>query len=127
MGWDVMPTEFVKIITVELLEKQKAFALQCLSNITILAPVDTGRYRANNIISVGEPDESFDEDKFDPDNQSTFEAGQQVLNAIPAGTYPLIYIQNNLPYCEALEYGHSKKAPQGVYGLSFEQAEESFK
>ena len=129
MGWTAggNPTSFIKTINEEMLKMSQGFALQCLGNITILSPVDTGRYRANNIISIGAPDTSFDMNKFDPENQSTMAAGQEILAKIPLGTFPVIYIQNNLPYCEALEDGHSRQAPLGVYGLSFQQANETFK
>lgn len=38
-----------------------------------------------------------------------------------------IYIQNNLPYIKALEYGHSKQAANGMVGVTLANAEQYWK
>jgi hypothetical protein len=129
MGWTAggKPTQFSIVLQGELAAMQKQFALKFLQNILDIAPVLTGAYRANNIISIGAPDLSYDIEKLDPDSSQTLRDGFEVLKEIPDGTYPTIYVQNNIPYCEDLEDGTSRKAPSGVYGLSFQNAKESFK
>ncbi|HIA8446854.1 TPA: HK97 gp10 family phage protein, partial [Escherichia coli] len=39
----------------------------------------------------------------------------------------VIYIQNNLPYAEALENGHSQQAPTGVYANAFHGVLQAYK
>ncbi|EFO5343979.1 HK97 gp10 family phage protein, partial [Escherichia coli] len=44
-----------------------------------------------------------------------------------AANYGVIYIQNNLPYAEALENGHSQQAPTGVYANAFHGVLQAYK
>lgn len=92
---------FVKKVTFELLRK-----------VTMKSPVDTGRFRANWMVGIGQAD------------PSTVEETENV--AIPRGMAVLggyrepvaVHVSNNLPYASALEDGHSKQAPAGVVGIS---------
>lgn len=83
------------------------FLHDCMNNLRTLSPVDTGRYRNAHHYSIGSP--------------SYAEKGSQTIN-IQVGDFPTVYIQNNLPYCQRLEHGHSKQAPTGVYGNAFHAA-----
>lgn len=88
----------------------RKFAINCYNNVKTLSPVDTGRYRNAHHISVGAP------------SYSETGGGVELILGIPKHTYPLIYIQNNLPYALRLEHGWSQQAPTGVYGNAFNSA-----
>lgn len=87
-------------------------------SMDIKRPVDyrAGMFRASHFVSVGEPNYSKPEK---PDKYGTMTKlnGTAVIDQAPA--YSVIYIQSNLPYSVALENGHSKQAPTGVYANAF--------
>lgn len=77
--------------------------------VAVASPVDTGRFRGNWQCSVGTP------------NISTIESVRplsQVQKEIQANLGELkdtVFLTNNLPYAEPLEYdGHSAQAPEGM-------------
>lgn len=86
-----------------------------LKNIVLRSPVDTGRYRANNQVAMNRlPENSLM--SFDKRGHVTIAAGNRVL-----GTYSLgdtVFIANNVAYAVAIEEGHSKRAPSGVYRIT---------
>jgi hypothetical protein len=85
------------------------------ARLKMKSPVDTGRFRASWTIGIGQPD---------PSVAPTAAKGQVAtpeprLPAITVGaTY---YHANSLPYARRLEYGWSKKAPQGVVRLTAQE------
>lgn len=71
-----------------------------------------GRFRANwqvtfNAPAVGEID------AVDPQGNSTINKGSAVLQTFRSD-YGSIWLMNNVPYAQKLEYGHSSQAPAGV-------------
>ena len=94
----------------EINKKINQFLMTCYNNVTALSPVDTGRYQGAHHFSLNAP--------------SYAESGATVIR-VPVGEYPVVYLQNNLPYAERIENGWSKKAPTGVYGNAFNSAMES--
>lgn len=113
-------------------KKEVAFSLY--SSIVKKTPVDTGRARGNWHISVGQ--ESFEtfgtetkvSDKQKVKGKKGNSEGAKVVSTSAlivggkeqienSGDKP-IFIQNNLPYIVALEYGHSKQAPNGMVGVT---------
>jgi hypothetical protein len=86
-------------------------------------PVDTGRAKANNQISVGSVPSSTTESK---DTTPLGQAGAGTLSAanISADKFKLgdtIFLYNNVEYILSLEYGHSKQAPAGMFRITFEE------
>ncbi|MNJ36464.1 hypothetical protein D3C77_312540 [compost metagenome] len=82
-----------------------------------------GRFRANNIVTIGDP--SYSQlDATDANGSATIAKGAAVLNGVSA--YSVVYIQNNLPYAERLEDGHSTQAPGGVYAVSFHGVSQAY-
>jgi len=84
--------------------------------ILVLSPVKTGRYRAAHQITIGGPATSS------PIGGATEGAGNQLSAAetylaskLKPGQSLEIFISNPLIYAWAIEAGHSKQAPQGVY------------
>ncbi len=82
------------------------------------SPVDTGRFRANNQISLNDlPSTSVFE--FKKNQAVTIRDGEAVLASFSLGDTAFIY--NNVAYALALEYGSSKQAPQGMYRISYQE------
>ncbi|AIR90522.1 hypothetical protein [Pseudomonas cremoricolorata] len=75
-----------------------------------------GRFRGNNFVTVGAPSDA-QLDVIDKVGSATIANGEAALQGLQA--YTLVYIQNNLPYAEKLEDGHSTQAPGGIYAVSF--------
>jgi len=115
-GWDFDPSAFTGIVEEKVGLKIRAIAIQILNVIVETSPVDTGRFRNNNMVSLDAPDFSETEE-VDPVGGIALQRGIGVISK--AANYGVIYIQNNLPYAEALEDGHSKQAPTGIYANAF--------
>lgn len=115
-GWDFDPSLFAGMVEEQVGMKVRAIAIQILTRIDLTAPVDTGRFRRNNMVSLVSPDYSVT-DEVDPSGGIALQIGIGVISK--AANYGVIYIQNNLSYAEALEDGHSKQAPTGVYANAF--------
>ena len=90
-------------------------AIDALSNIVLRSPVDTGRFRANWLVSVDEPAQDILDD-VDPSGAEAIQSGSAALSDAVAG--PAIFITNNLPYALRLENGWSKQAPSGMVRLA---------
>ncbi len=115
-GWSIPPTAFMDQIESDLVKQARIIAMALLGEIVLRSPVDTGRFRGNTTVSIGSP-VFANTDNVDKAGGATIAAGQAALTGLKP--YTVIYIQNNLPYAERLENGHSKQAPQGIFGLAF--------
>lgn len=116
MSWSIPPTAFIAQIENDLVTQARIIAMALLGEVIQRSPVDTGRFRGNTTVSIGAPVFS-NTDNLDKGGSGTIKAGQSVLAGLKP--YTIIYIQNNLPYAEKLENGHSKQAPSGIFGLAF--------
>ena len=72
-------------------------ALSLFSKVIARTPVDTGRARMNWMAGLNHPG-----------------AGRFTRVVATAKLGDSIFLTNNLPYIEALEYGSSKQAPAGM-------------
>lgn len=115
-GWSTPPSLFSGVVEEALTQRVRVIALAMLNEIVLRSPVDTGRFRGNNIVSVGAPVYASSE-SLDPSGSETIQRGLSAMSGLEP--YTQVYIQNNLPYATALEDGHSKQAPGGVYAVSF--------
>ncbi|MFP1454574.1 HK97 gp10 family phage protein [Escherichia coli] len=123
-AWDIEPSIFAGIIEEDVRLKIRYIAIQILTAIDIAAPVDTGRFRNNNLVSVQHPDFGISDNV----NTTTVRLLWRGIGVISkAANYGVIYIQNNLPYAEALENGHSQQAPTGVYANAFHGVLQAYK
>lgn len=113
--WTRAPSLFADDIMQDAHKLQRGMAITVLNNLQLLSPVDTGRYRANHIVSFGSPNMSYSE------NTGGMGIAFGALDSLTAAALPVVYIQNNLPYAQALEDGHSKQA-MNIYALSYEAA-----
>lgn len=114
--WSVLPSTFMKKVDQGVVNLQRRLTIEMHEQITIRAPIDTGRFMANNIVSVGEP-VFYSVNRYDKDGLETRALAEAALAALEP--YSVVYIQNNLIYAGALEDGHSGQAPAGVYGVSY--------
>lgn len=115
--WQNPPTLFIRALEEDFSKEVKRIAGMMLQAVITQSPVDTGAYRANHRVSVGFEDFTQDMGDVDKSGMQTLRVGVGKIAGMP--TYGTLYIQNNLPYAEALENGHSGQAPAGVYGVSF--------
>lgn len=102
-------------------ESVRGVGLAVLSGVVEKSPVDTGRFKANWIVSFGTISEGTT-DEVDKIGPPTVAKGNTVLLAYP-DTLPPIYLQNNLPYANRLENGWSKQAPNGMVALTIAEIE----
>ena len=108
--WMTPPNSFVDKVADKLDDVYRKFAIDCYNNVIALSPVRKGRYKNAHHISIGT--KSLNENG----------GGVELVLGLPKHTYPIIYIQNNLPYGLRLDHGHSQQAPTGVYGNAFNSA-----
>lgn len=89
------------------------------SRIVQRMPVDTGRAKANQQISINSlPSGSIMD--FDKKGNATIRKGKATLASFNFGD--TIFLYNNVEYIIPLEYGHSQKqAPNGMFRISFEE------
>lgn len=83
-----------------------------------------GTFRASHFVSIDQSSNWVPAEP-DPGGAKTIEAGVGTISTAP--NFSKIYIQTNLPYSVALENGHSKQAPTGVYAVSFNDIVQAYK
>lgn len=118
MGWSKSLSGFAREVEQEQNKRLRAAALQAFQGVIERSPVDTGAFRGNNRVSVGSPDDGYDESATDATGDATQAEGMQIIGRVNKA-FDVIYVSNNLPYAERLEHGSSTQAPQGVYAVTF--------
>lgn len=122
-GWSTPPSLFVDVIQEQLTQRVRVIAMAMLNEIVLRSPVDTGRFRGNNIVSVGSPVYTSTVN-VDPTGGETINRGLSAMTGLEPFTQ--VFIQNNLPYAVPLEDGHSKQAPAGIYAVSFNGVSQAY-
>lgn len=99
----------------------RKIVLELHRDVTLRTPVDTGHARWNNQVAVDAL----------PGSEAVKPGVDVFGDATVAETTPLVlgtpnssrlwFIFNPVPYALALEYGHSKQAPGGMYRLAIER------
>ena len=86
-------------------------AIKTWGKIIRMTPVDTGRARSNWFIGMSVGSEI---------NTANRRRGPQYIsNELPSDLLNnKVYLYNNLPYIERLEYGYSGQAPKGMVRVS---------
>jgi hypothetical protein len=101
-------------------------SLQALSGLVLKTPVDTGRARANWLVTVGTT--TFAEtDATDKPGSATISSGTVAISSVRKDPFTIVYLQNNLPYIEDLEGGSSTQAPAGMIVATVAEIESQFK
>lgn len=122
-GWSAPPSLFAGVVEEQLSQRVRVIAMAMLNEIVLRSPVDTGRFRGNNIVSVGAPVYTSSVN-VDPTGSETIQQGLRVTTGLEP--YTQVFIQNNLVYSVELERGHSKQAPSGVYEVSFHSVSQAY-
>lgn len=122
-GWSTPPSLFAGVVEEALTQRVRVIALAMLNEIVLRSPVDTGRFRGNNIVSIGAPVYTTTEN-LDKSGGETIQRGLSVMSGLEP--YTQVFIQNNLVYSVELENGHSKQAPAGIYGVSFNSVAQKY-
>ena len=87
--------------------------IELFGRVVKMTPVDTGRAKGNWQCTVGSP--ATDEiDRLDKSGSTVMAEVKQ--NVPKAGS--IVWLANNVPYIRALEYGHSKQAPEGMVRIA---------
>lgn len=113
---------------------KKLVGFSTVNRLARRAPVLTGRYRASFNLSVNGIDYSvkpsapkeYIKDKkvyYEFDIKKATEKLQGVTLQVADG----IFISNSLPYAEALENGHSRQAPNGIFRTVIPEVKEDIK
>ncbi|WP_411835631.1 HK97 gp10 family phage protein [Pseudomonas chlororaphis subsp. aurantiaca] len=123
-GWSTSPTLFADQIEQDMARQVRVIAMAMLNEIVLRSPVDTGRFRGNNIVSIGSP-VYINTTEVDPSGGETINRGLSAVSGLKPFT--VVYIQNNLSYAERLEDGWSDQAPGGIYELAFISVSEAYK
>lgn len=103
--WSIDINQFVKKTDFSLKRILVNYAFALYASIVKKTPVDTGRARANWNISVGNADTSITDKKMK--NGLKYSENDISINGDDT-----IFISNNLPYIETLEYGGYPKSPK---------------
>lgn len=90
-------------------DTRKAITIELFNSVILDTPVKHGRARGNWQTSEGRP-KSGVVDRVDPNGSQAVAEVQQNLG----GGDTTVFLTNNLPYAEPLEYGSSKQAPEGM-------------
>ena len=136
-GWSKALDLFATQIEDDLVAHQRQIVEDLIDEITSRAPIDSGQYMANNIVSIGSPDYGVNHN-LDTLGTATRGTAKAALGSLKP--FSLVFIQNNVAYGEVIEFGgyngptikvneagYSRMAPKGVYGLSFIAVTEALK
>ena len=100
-----------KQIIKEVDETRQATTIELFSSVILDTPIDTGRARGNWQVSMNAPIKS----EIDRLDTSGNKAVQDVIDTVMKSFFDgTIYLTNNLPYIEALEFGSSNQMPEGM-------------
>ena len=90
-------------------DRVRAATIGVFTGIRKDTPVDTGRARGNWQCTIGAP--------FGGENANG--SDEQIQQTIPRRAGSVVYLTNNVPYIQKLEYdGHSSKAPTGMVRIN---------
>lgn len=86
-----------------------------LRSLVEMSPVDTGRFRANWVVSYGPTTEIIT--GLDRSGIETINKGLRLIQVFNPENGEL-WITNGLPYARRLEYGYSGQAPAGMVRIT---------
>ena len=105
-------------------QKVRMATIGVFGSVIKMTPVDTGRAKGNWQCTVGTP-AIGETDRVDnsPLNDIGASSDDMLIANTPRHAGSKVYLTNNLPYIEKLEYGHSMQAPSGMVRISIERFE----
>lgn len=122
-GWSTSPLMFADVVEDNIKARVRVIAMAMLNEIVLRSPVDTGRFRGNNVVSIGSPVYA-ESQAMDKSGGGTIAAGLSAMTGLEPFTQ--VFIQNNLPYAKKLEDGHSKQAPAGIFAIAFHGVSQAY-
>lgn len=96
----------------------RKITLDVFSNVIMMSPVASGRFRGNWQPAIGQALSGTIE-AVDPTGGMVMAKVSGVTDGVQAGD--VIYMVNNLPYAERLENGWSSQAPNGMVALTVQR------
>ena len=96
----------------------RKITLDAFSEVIMMSPVDSGRFRGNWQPAIGSVPSGTVE-LLDPSGNIVIAKVQGVVAGMNAGD--VIYMANNLPYAQRLEHGWSQQAPAGMVRLTVQR------
>jgi hypothetical protein len=143
--WTIPPERMAEAQKELINDVRRVYAFEIFNNVVARTPVDTGAARQDWLVTLNSEDHSFDPSKHK--GQHGLSKGEKVIdNAKGDDT---IFIQNNAPYINMLEYGgygkrdengnliepsngpktvngFSRQAPHGMVGVTMAKAQQLF-
>lgn len=128
--WEFGIDQFLDEFEESIVDTHKKIAFDLLAAVVLGSPVDTGRFRNAWTLALNGPDEYTPPENYS-DTLSPEEAAERSVakadgdlgsyQTLSGGDPPVIWINNQLPYAQRLEDGHSRtKAPNGVLRIHIE-------
>ena len=115
-------TDQLRMFEAKTLDKMSRAArkitLDAFSQVIMMSPVDTGRFRGNWQTAVGSAPSGTIE-ATDPSGNMVIAKVSGAVAGMNAGD--VIYMANNLPYAQRLEDGWSQQAPAGMVRLTVQR------
>lgn len=99
---------------------KRGVALDMFSKVIVRSPVDTGRFRGNWQTTINGA-ASGELEKLDPSGQDAINRANAVIASASGDSD--IYMVNNLPYAQRLEFGWSQQAPSGMVRVTVSEFE----
>ncbi len=120
--WDKPPSLFGDVVERAAVERVQDIASDMIVAVAERSPVDTGRFAANNQVSIGERSNKYNAFDFSG-RQGAITRGIATIEGMPKNKLQDVWIYNDTPYGKYLEdtlrYRGSAQAPNGVYRVSF--------
>lgn len=117
MGWKNKPTNFAIEVEKQGEDRAKRLLTIGIQSVVFGSPVMDGTYRGSHKVSIGQEDYQFDSNHNDLGGESTISKGLAQIVKFKLGDKA--FIQTNASHAYALEMGHSKQVPYGVYSIAF--------
>ena len=111
--------DFASEIDAEWLELMGGLRDAVIYIITEKSPVDVGTFQNNWLVSIGTPSD----DTTMTVGQFAAMSATAIAGYATVDGFPMIYLQNNLPYALRIENGWSKQAPAGVVAMTVAELE----
>ena len=103
-SFDADLAKFIAVQGVSVDKAVRTIAMKLYNGITQMTPIDTGRAKGNWNMGIGAPNLSINEGA----------RSIQPFNPKLGDGLKTIYITNNLPYINVLEYGNANREPVGM-------------
>jgi len=108
-NWTFSPSEFGAVTEAAAERVTREIVLTLIGELTVHNPVDTGRSKGNWFTTIEQPHRGYSWNRYSPGGELTRRNAEVTMNRFTLGN--TIWIANNLPYIEFLEYGTPRMRP----------------